>query len=45
MNIWSRPWGQSGWGGALNTQIHLAPSFKKEYSYTFTPPLGLPGLF
>jgi hypothetical protein len=24
---------------------HLMPGLKKEYSYTFTPPLGLHGLF
>ena len=25
--------------------FHLAPRLKKEYSYTYTPPLGLSGLF
>jgi hypothetical protein len=30
---------------ALTTHPHLVPRLKKEYSYTFTPPLGLRGLF
>jgi hypothetical protein len=38
-------WGKSGQGVALTTHPHLAPRLKKEYSYTFTPLLGLLGLF
>jgi hypothetical protein len=30
---------------ALNTHPHLEPRLKKEWSCTFTPPLGLHGLF
>jgi hypothetical protein len=37
--------GQSGRGVALTTHPHLAPRLRKEYSYTFTPPLGFRGLF
>ena len=32
-------------GVALTTQPLLAPMLKKEYSYNYTPPLGLHGLF
>jgi hypothetical protein len=35
---------QSGRGVALTTRPHLAPKFKKEYSYTSTHLLGLRGL-
>jgi hypothetical protein len=32
-------------GRGVDHPPHLAPRLKKEWSYTFTPPLGLPGLF
>jgi hypothetical protein len=32
-------------GHGLATHPHLALRLKKEFSYTFTPPLGLRGLF
>jgi len=32
-------------GVALTTHPHLAPRLRKEYSYTFTPPLGLGDMF
>ena len=32
-------------GRGLDHPPHLAPRLKKEWSYTFTPPLGLRGLF
>ena len=32
-------------GRGVDHPPHLAPRLKKEYSYTFTPPLGLRGLF
>ena len=37
--------GLSGRGVALTTHPHLASRLKKEWSYTFTPPLGLRGPF
>ena len=30
-------------GGGVNHPLHLAPRLKKEYSYTYTPPLGFHG--
>jgi len=35
---------QSGRGVALTNHPHVVPTLKKEYIYTFTPPLGLTGL-
>ena len=32
-------------GRGVSTHLHLAPRLKKEQSYTYTPPLGLRGLF
>ena len=32
-------------GVTLTTHLHQAPTLQKEYNYTFTPPLGLHGLF
>jgi len=37
--------GQFGHGVVLTTHPHLAPRWKKAYSYTCTPPLGFHGLF
>ena len=37
--------GQSGGGVALTNHYHLAPKLRKEQSFTFTPLMGLRGLF
>jgi hypothetical protein len=33
------------WGRGVKHPSHLDPRLKKEYSYTFTPSLGIRGLF
>jgi len=40
----SLPLGQSGQGMVTTTDRRLAPSLRKEYSYTSIPPLGPCGL-
>jgi len=32
-------------GSGVDHPLHLAPRLKREYNYTFVPPLGLRGLF
>jgi len=44
MDTGSLSLGQSGQGVASTTNPRLAPSLRREYSYTSIPPLGLCGL-